>query len=36
MHEMSWSWPELQATPLYVRRYCWDLLLIRRKQGGEE
>lgn len=28
---MGWSWPELQATPVYVRRFCWDLLNIRRE-----
>jgi hypothetical protein len=27
---MGWSWPDLQATPAYVRRVCWDLLQIRR------
>lgn len=28
---MGWSWPELQATPMYVRRYSWDLLQARRQ-----
>jgi hypothetical protein len=28
---MGWSWEQLQATPLYVQRYCWDLLQIRRE-----
>ncbi|MFE9844671.1 hypothetical protein [Streptomyces goshikiensis] len=23
---MHWSWEELQATPMYVRRYCLDIL----------
>lgn len=27
---MGWSWPDLQATPAYMRRVCWDLLQIRR------
>jgi hypothetical protein len=31
MHEMRWSWDALQATPTYVRRYCWDLIQIRRQ-----
>jgi len=32
MREMGWSWRELQEdTPLYVRRYVWDFLLIRRQ-----
>ena len=29
MRGMRWSWAELQDTPLYVRRYCWDLLNAR-------
>lgn len=32
---MNWSWPELQATPVYVRRFCWDLLNIRREAESE-
>ena len=32
---MGWSWTELQDTPLYVRRFCWDLLLIKRKAEAE-
>lgn len=27
---MGWSWEALQNTPVYVRRYCWDLLQIKR------
>lgn len=30
MREMHWSWDELQSTPVYVRRYCWDFTLARR------
>jgi hypothetical protein len=29
MRGMNWSWDELQATPAYVQRYCWDLMQIR-------
>jgi len=29
MRFMGWSWPDLEATPLYVRRYCWDLMQAR-------
>jgi hypothetical protein len=36
MHEMKWSWEELQATPLYVRRYCWDMIQIRRQAEHDE
>lgn len=28
---MRWTWSELQATPLYVRRFTWDLLCARRE-----
>jgi hypothetical protein len=31
MREMGWSWQELQATPMHVRRYTWDLIVIRRQ-----
>lgn len=31
MREMGWTWQELQDTPLYVRRYVWDLILTRRQ-----
>jgi hypothetical protein len=29
MRQMRWSWPELRACPIYVRRYVWDFLEIR-------
>jgi hypothetical protein len=29
MQGMDWSWPELEATPMYVRRFCWDLHQIK-------
>lgn len=32
---MGWSWPELQATPSYVRRFSWDLLQIRRRAEAD-
>lgn len=32
---MGWSWDQLEATPLYVRRYTWDLLLTRRRVQRE-
>jgi len=31
MREMSWSWQELEATPVYVRRFCLDISGIRHK-----
>lgn len=24
MKELGWSWEQLQATPEYVQRYCYD------------
>ena len=35
MREMHWSWDELQATPPYVRRFCWDFILARRNAENE-
>jgi hypothetical protein len=35
MREMSWSWDQLEATPLYVRQYTWDLILTRRRVQQE-
>lgn len=29
MFHMEWSWPDLEKTPLYVKRYTWDLLQAR-------
>jgi len=29
MFHMHWSWPDLCATPMYVKRYTWDLLQAR-------
>jgi hypothetical protein len=42
MREYGWSWPDLEATPPYVRRVSWDLMVARReaqqradeRQGG--
>jgi hypothetical protein len=28
---MGWSWSELEATPQYVRQFCWDFLLKQRR-----
>jgi hypothetical protein len=35
MREMGWSWDEMQAAPVYVRRFCLDLSGIRRKCEAE-
>jgi hypothetical protein len=36
MREMGWSWDDLEATPMYVRRFCSDLLWLRRQAEAEE
>lgn len=36
MHRMPWSWRELQETPMYVRRYCWDFLNAIAEQEQRE
>jgi hypothetical protein len=35
MREMGWSWDDLEATPPYVRRVCWDLVMISRAAAAE-
>jgi hypothetical protein len=35
MREMGWSWRELEATPMYVRRYCQDFASIRARVAAE-
>jgi hypothetical protein len=30
MQAMRWSWPDLQATPAYVRTYVWHFLQMQR------
>jgi hypothetical protein len=36
MRDMGWSWADLEATPAYVRRFCQDLLWIRRAAEADE
>lgn len=37
MRRMHWSWEQLQATPMYVRRYCIDFLgLIAEQEEAEQ
>lgn len=28
---IAWSWAELQATPVYVQRFVWDLKMIKQR-----
>lgn len=32
---MGWSFPELDATPHYVRQFCWDFLVKQRRAQVE-
>jgi hypothetical protein len=36
MRRMHWSWDQLQATPLYVRRYALDFLGMIAEQEERE
>ncbi|GAA3032141.1 hypothetical protein GCM10020000_06360 [Streptomyces olivoverticillatus] len=38
MRRMHWSWDELQATPVYVRRYALDFLglIAQQEQADQE
>lgn len=36
MRYMGWSWQELQATPMYVRRYTWDLMNRREEALADQ
>lgn len=29
--DIAWSWRDMQETPAYVRRFCLDLLAIKRR-----
>jgi hypothetical protein len=35
MREMKWTFAELEATPLYVRRYVQDFIVARRNAQRE-
>lgn len=36
MAEYHWSWEDLQATPLYVRRVCMDFMQAKFAHENEE
>jgi hypothetical protein len=36
MRRMHWSWDQLQATPLYVRRYALDFLGMIAEHEDQE
>ncbi|MBX7464974.1 hypothetical protein K1Y80_02610 [Streptomyces sp. MAG02] len=38
MKRMKWSWEQLEATPMYVRRYCIDFLgaIAEREQAEND
>lgn len=29
---INWSWQQMQETPLYVRRFVWDLKQIKQRE----
>lgn len=31
MKEMSWTWTDYEATPVYVRQFCWDFIMRKRR-----
>lgn len=33
--DIRFSWQDLQDTPAYVQRFCWDLLAIKRRCMNE-
>jgi len=35
MQGMGWSWRQLEETPPYVRRFCLDLLSVKRRIAKE-
>jgi len=36
MQEMHWTWRDYEETPLFVRQFCWDFIMRRRRiQRGE-
>ena len=36
MRVMGWSWEDLEATPVYVRRFCWDFACIQAQHEQDE
>lgn len=31
MLEMHWTWRDYEETPLFVRQFCWDFIMRRRR-----
>lgn len=31
MREMHWTWSDYEATPIFVRQFCWDFIMRRRR-----
>jgi hypothetical protein len=36
MSRMHWSWEELRATPMYVRRYCADIIAMQAEHEQQQ
>ena len=31
MREMRWTWADYEAAPIFVRQFCWDFIMRRRR-----
>lgn len=31
MREMHWTWADYESTPVFVRQFCWDFIMRRRR-----
>jgi hypothetical protein len=36
MREMHWTWADYEATPIFVRQFCWDFIMRRRRIHNSE
>ena len=36
MKEMHWTWCDYEATPVFVRQFCWDFIMRRRRVQNRE
>lgn len=31
MREMRWTWEDYENTPVFVRQFCWDFIMRKRR-----
>lgn len=36
MQEMHWTWRDYEDTPVFVRQFCWDFIMRRRRVHRRE